>query len=238
MGGLSEHERTMLKNVPMFSALSDEQLDTLAGQSSRVQFGPHEVICRQGDEALFFHVILTGHVRLFEPRPDGAISNGRILGPGQAFGETEALKGHPHTADAEAMDDVLLLAIQGDSFNSILRSHVEVVSDLVAGLTSRLQDLARLADGPGPDQSPPPPGRAAAARCRRRRVRYLPDRSGPPRPPGPHRGGTHRVDPRRTPATRTDRRGRILRPHSQPPGPGSSGHRPGRNRRTLSCSPA
>lgn len=146
MGELSDHDRAMLKHVPMFSALSDEQLDTLAGQSSRVQFGPHEIICRQGDEASFFFVILTGHVRLFEPMPDGAISNGRILGPGQAFGETEALKGHPHTVDAEAMDDMLLLAVQGDSFNSILRSHVEVVSDLVAGLASRLQDLARLAD--------------------------------------------------------------------------------------------
>jgi CRP-like cAMP-binding protein len=146
MGELSDHDRAMLKHVPMFSALSDEQLDTLAAQSSRVQFGPHEIICRQGEEALFFFAILTGHVRLSLTEPDGSCSDVRILGPGQAFGESDALRGQPTSRDAEAMDDVLLLAVQGDSFNSILRSHVEVVSDLVAGLASRLQDLARLAD--------------------------------------------------------------------------------------------
>lgn len=146
MAELSDQERKMLWQAPMFSGLDREQLDALAATATRISCRPQEPICRPDETADRFFAILAGRVKVFKLAPDGSQQMLHLFGPGQTFAEAAALKGMRFPAHAEAIDLAQLLAIGSEAFTDILRTNAQIVAGLVAGLTGKLKELADLAE--------------------------------------------------------------------------------------------
>lgn len=147
MAKLTEQEVRIVRAAPMFASLSDEAIVDLAARCGKVRYRPLESICRAGEPAEFFFVILAGHVRSQEPGKgaDGPTIR-HIRGPGQTLAETAVMKHQLYPCSLDALDEVLLLAIDQPTYDAVLQTNVETVSTLVAELSEKLQELAGLAD--------------------------------------------------------------------------------------------
>lgn len=69
------------------------------------RFAPGELIMREGDDADFGYILVTGECEVYHER-DGVHHTLRKLGPGDVFGETAIFSSAPRTASVRAIDQV------------------------------------------------------------------------------------------------------------------------------------
>jgi CRP-like cAMP-binding protein len=108
-----QHLDELLRRLPFFAGMTDDELDLIAGCGRNVHFAEGETILRQGDPADTFYVIRHGSVAVgnFVP-PRGeivveAIHDGEILGWSWLF---PPYRSH---FDARAMTDVRATQFDG-----------------------------------------------------------------------------------------------------------------------------
>jgi CRP/FNR family transcriptional regulator len=83
----------LLGHVPLFAALSEEELAPVAEVPSTRRFDPDEVVFREGDFSSTCNVIRSGHARAIREYPDGRAITLARFGPGDIFGELARLAG-------------------------------------------------------------------------------------------------------------------------------------------------
>jgi CRP-like cAMP-binding protein len=122
-----------LKDVSLFSSLSDGDLAAAARQTREISVPAGEVIAREGDLGEEFFVIESGTAEV--TRGGGAPP--AKLGPGDFFGEVALLREERRTATVIATSPTVLLVMTGAGFRS-LDSAIPDVSDAVsAALAAR-----------------------------------------------------------------------------------------------------
>jgi CRP/FNR family transcriptional regulator, cyclic AMP receptor protein len=121
-----------LKGVPLFSALSPEELDALGGrfEERQVRAGTH--LTTEGAAGYTFFVIESGTV---EVERDGRVIN--TLGPGDFFGETAILSGERRNATITAASDVDVLVLFGTEFRILERDWPGVARTIVEKMAER-----------------------------------------------------------------------------------------------------
>ena len=129
--------------VPMFQALSSEQLASLlvATREKRLQKG--EILFHKGDRPRGFYLVVSGQVKLAIASPQGNEKVVDILGPQQSFGEALMFMDRPYPVFAQALSDtVLLLVPQGEVFE-LLETDALFARRMLAGLSMRLHALVQ-----------------------------------------------------------------------------------------------
>jgi CRP/FNR family cyclic AMP-dependent transcriptional regulator len=123
-----------LKTVPLFSACSRRELQTIAGISKEVEFDTGAVICEEGETGIGLHVIAAGEAKvLIKGRTR------RRLGPGAFFGEIALLDGGPRTATVVAETPVVTLAIPEWDFRATLKSHPSLAVKMLEEICRRVR---------------------------------------------------------------------------------------------------
>ncbi len=103
------------------------------------QFSAGEVIFADGDEAKEAFVLHRGRVRLI--KRIGAVERGlRILRPGDLFGESALMHGAPRNRTAVALEEVVALALDQETFQQVLFSNPEVGARMLQQVVRRLRD--------------------------------------------------------------------------------------------------
>jgi CRP-like cAMP-binding protein len=102
-----------------------------------------QVIFREGDAGNTMFVIRTGRVRISK-HVRGGEKTFAVLGPGEFFGEMAILNGKPRTATATAVDDVALLELDADRFESMVSKQAEIAVRFIQKLARRLEDADAL----------------------------------------------------------------------------------------------
>jgi CRP/FNR family transcriptional regulator, cyclic AMP receptor protein len=103
------------------------------------QFSAGEVIFADGDEAKEAFVLHEGRVRLI--KRIGAVERGlRILRPGDLFGESALMHGAPRNRTAVALEEVVALALDQETFQQVLFSNPEVGARMLQQVVRRLRD--------------------------------------------------------------------------------------------------
>ena len=152
----------LLGAIPLFAPLSSEQRSQLIGRSVEETFGAEHTIIHQGHPMGMVYVILSGHVRVFEPVPDSSVE--MFLGelsPGQIFGELGVLRERPRSASVVALERTRCLAIPAADFLHLLGQSREMSLSLLRILAGRLYDADRLLARHAPDPLTGLPGRRA-----------------------------------------------------------------------------
>ncbi len=135
--------QAFLANLPMFSEMSDAELDRIAQGTVTVHAEKGENICRTGDPCNGFHVVVYGQVKLGFTSPQGVEKVVEIVHPGQSFGEALMFLDKAYIVFAQALTDSLVLHVSKQTVFEQLDRHPGFARRMLAGLSRRLHGLVR-----------------------------------------------------------------------------------------------
>jgi CRP/FNR family transcriptional regulator, cyclic AMP receptor protein len=130
----------LLRRVPMFAALTDEDLERVATVTVPRQFAAGEFVFRQGDSSDTCYVVHSGRVRATRSHSDGRTITLAAFGPGEVFGELAVLEEERRSATIEALEDTEAVAILGGDMRRLLSVHPQIAVSLLAALGRRLRE--------------------------------------------------------------------------------------------------
>ncbi len=132
-----------LRHVPLFAALTIDQLAVLADRFYADRFDANSVIFLEGDPADRLWVVQDGQVKIVKQSADGQESLLEVIMPGEMFGGAGIL--FPlHPATAIAMTDVIALNISRDEYLRLIRQFPDVALRIIAILGERLRAAMRM----------------------------------------------------------------------------------------------
>lgn len=132
----------VLRQTPLLSRLSDEQLERIAHQAVRLRLDEGQLLFSQGDPAERFYLVEQGQMRLFRLAPDGAEKVIEIVSAGQTFAEALTFLDLPrYPVCAAALAPTRLLSIDGRDFAAMLRGSVDTCFVVLGALSQRLRGL-------------------------------------------------------------------------------------------------
>lgn len=131
--------RELLRTVPIFSELSDPDIESLSSVATRRRYPKDTVVFYENDEGDSFFMILSGRVKVTILGDDAREVILSMLGPGDFFGEMALLDDEPRSATAIAVEDAELFALQRSDFASVLERTASISAALIRVLTQRLR---------------------------------------------------------------------------------------------------
>ncbi len=134
---------TVLRAVPLFSSVPDEQLRTLATVVTRKSVTRGATIMVAGDQTDSLYIILSGRLKVMMSDAEGKEVILSILGPGEFFGEMGLIDDSPRSASVLAIEPCELLSIAKRDFNKCLADNFEMAMAVMRGLVRRLREADR-----------------------------------------------------------------------------------------------
>ena len=131
-----------LAQVPMFSACSKKDLQTIGRASDEVSVANGKVLVQEGKPGHEFFLILDGNASVTR--------NGRkiaALGPGQYFGELALLDRGPRSATVTADSDMQVLVLGQREFAGVLDEVPGLARKMLAAMAGRLREADTKAIG-------------------------------------------------------------------------------------------
>ena len=101
-----------------------------------------EFIFIGGDEYRGFFVVLKGRVKVFKTNREGKEQILHLLGPREVFAEVPLFTGGAYPADAQALEDSILLCISKAGFLDLLRHNPDLSLRMLGGFARRLREMA------------------------------------------------------------------------------------------------
>jgi uncharacterized membrane protein len=135
----------VLRNVPLFSNLDDDELKVLAGQVEPKNFAARQRIFRIGDPGDRAYVVLAGQVRVTALDEDQQEVVLQEPGPGEFFGFASMLEQTPHMAEAVAVTEAQCIEIDRNDFQALFQQRPHSVLDILAFLGRQLHNAHQLA---------------------------------------------------------------------------------------------
>lgn len=133
----------VLRNVPLFSGLSENELERLSRVSGRRRAERGEFIVRAGENTDCLYILLTGRAKVTNSDEEGREIILAILGPGESFGEMGLIDGSPRSADVVAKEACELLVLGAAEFQRCLKENFDVAAKLLQVLVRRLREADR-----------------------------------------------------------------------------------------------
>ena len=124
-----------LARVPLFSALSKRELQSLGRASDEIEVAEGKVLCEEGKPGHEFFLILDGQAAVKRGKKTVA-----TLKKGQYFGELSLLDRGPRSATVVAASDMDLLVLGQREFSGILDQLPGVARKLLCSMAERLRD--------------------------------------------------------------------------------------------------
>ncbi|HEY0161134.1 MAG TPA: ATP-binding protein [Edaphobacter sp.] len=131
---------SQLRATPLFSSLKDEELRCLTGVEE-IRLDKGDVLCRQGEIAHHFWVLLEGSVVVVQVTADGREVEMVSIPSGNAFGELPLLANIPNAATLKAEVPCHLVQISEDGFWNLMTTCPNVRKAILANMAKRLQKL-------------------------------------------------------------------------------------------------
>jgi len=129
--------QVLLKQVPLFSNLDQDQIEIIAETSERLQFAKGQTIIKQGESDNRLFIIADGVVSIELNQADGSKTELGRLGVGEFFGEMALMTGEPRTADASALRSTLLLVVQKQTIKNIFSENNNFYNEMANVLAER-----------------------------------------------------------------------------------------------------
>ncbi len=139
-----------LRRLDLLSALSDAQIERIAGEAPCVVYGAGETIVRAGEPGTSLFVVIEGAC---EVRVPGRAEPVAEVAAGDCFGEMSLLTGEPRNATVLARTDTRVIEIGKELFAAVLQAN----PDVAARLAERLERRRNAAPG-GMRTAPEAPG--------------------------------------------------------------------------------
>ena len=133
----------LLSRMPLFGALSPEDLAHMAAATREKRLQKGERLFQRGDLPKGFFLVVWGQVKLAFTSAQGNEKVVEILGPLQSFGEAVMFLDQPYPVLGEALSDTLLLHIGSAAVFGQIEQDPRFARKLLAGMSIRLHTMVR-----------------------------------------------------------------------------------------------
>lgn len=116
--------------------MADKDISALLSK----QYPAGTVIFEENEPGSRMYIIRSGRVKIFRRVGDQEVVLA-LLGAGEFLGEMAILENLPRSASAQVVEDALLLEIEADTFDKMIRSNAEIAVRIMRRLASRVRDL-------------------------------------------------------------------------------------------------
>jgi CRP/FNR family transcriptional regulator, dissimilatory nitrate respiration regulator len=131
----------VLRTVPLFSMIGEDDLRIMADQVRELNVGRGEILFQKGDQPHGFYVLLEGRITLAFPSEQGAERILEVIKPGETFGEALMFLGRPYPIFSHAGADSRVLDIPEQAINGLLDKDSQLARRMLAGISIRLHEL-------------------------------------------------------------------------------------------------
>ncbi|MFL6465827.1 MAG: Crp/Fnr family transcriptional regulator [Bryobacteraceae bacterium] len=131
----------ILKKAPLFAALADAELLSLAVCARCRQYAQNELLFSEGEPCKGLYVVATGLVRIFKVSSSGREHVLSLDGPGTSLAELPVFDGGVYPASAAATKDSEVIFISRSDFRSLCLERPEVALKLLEVVGGRLRRL-------------------------------------------------------------------------------------------------
>ncbi|HWH76223.1 MAG TPA: anion permease, partial [Candidatus Binatus sp.] len=138
-----EPQAELIRSIPIFSALSREDIAKVLGKMEEVAFAPSATIFSQGDQGDAFYLIQSGAVQVVVASGAGNAEIVAILGPKDWFGEMALLSGEQRSATIVSVKSTILWRLKRDDWDELIEKHPTWLRQFCATLSKRLSYVDR-----------------------------------------------------------------------------------------------
>ena len=145
----------ILREVPFFALLDDEELTVLAAQVDLTKFTPRQRIYRIGDPGGRAYVLVSGSVRVTtidEDQQDVIVDEPAA---GEFFGFASMLDDTPHQTNAVAIDDTVCVEVDRGDIETLIQRRPHAAMDMLSVLGRQIhaaQQLVRVRAARNPNE--------------------------------------------------------------------------------------
>jgi CRP/FNR family cyclic AMP-dependent transcriptional regulator len=140
-------DRAILKEVPLFALLDDEEVAVLAEQVELKEFSPRQRIYKAGDPGGRGYVMVSGAVRVQTIDEDGQEVVVDQPAAGEFFGFASMLADTPHQTQAVAVDQTVCIEVDRRDIAILLETKPLAGMDMLAVLGRQFHSAEALVRG-------------------------------------------------------------------------------------------
>ena len=142
--GTSNVSTALLRNVPLLSVLSEDELALLSRVVSRKSYARGSLILGAGDPTDSLYVLISGRIKVFMSDMDGKEVILAILGPNEFVGEMGLIDNSPRSANVVALEPCEVVCISKPDFKRCLSENFDMAMTVMRGLVKRLREADNL----------------------------------------------------------------------------------------------
>jgi CRP/FNR family cyclic AMP-dependent transcriptional regulator len=140
MAGPASVSTLLLRNVPLFSVLPENQLGLLTSMVTRKTFARGTSIITAGGPTDSLYIVISGRLKVMMSDDEGREVILAILGANEFFGEMSLVDDSPRSASVVAIEACELLSLAKRDFNKCLEDNFEMAMTVMRGLVKRLRE--------------------------------------------------------------------------------------------------
>lgn len=135
----NENRTALLRKIPLFSSLSDKDIQEISSRMIDKNFRKNEIILQAEDTNAYMYIIWSGKVKVVRTTEEGKEIFFAMHQAGDFFGEMTLIDGKTTPASVIAIEPSEVSTISKQDFREIVTSHSEVGWSLLEILCSRLR---------------------------------------------------------------------------------------------------
>ncbi len=140
---LIEPHMPIIRTLPAFSKLEDDELDTLLSHADLRTYEKGKLLFLQDEPLSRFYLILKGWVKLFKGSGSGDETVLQMLSSGDSLMEAAVFLNIPSTVSAQVVQDVVLLSLPAPIVRQSLMDNRKFALNMINSLSMRSHGLIR-----------------------------------------------------------------------------------------------
>lgn len=136
--------RHILKATPLFAALDESEVNSLAARCGIRPYSPGEILFSEGEPCKGLYIVVSGRVRIFKSSNNGREQVLSVEGPGASVAELPVFDGGSYPASASALEKTEVLFVSRTDLRAICLEKPEVSLKLLQVVGARLRRLVGI----------------------------------------------------------------------------------------------
>jgi CRP-like cAMP-binding protein len=136
----------LLRRVPVFASLRDENIERLSVNMVRRDASKGELVTVEGQPAEGLYVVASGRFKRFKISAGGHEQILKFVQAGESFGEVPLLDGGPDPASTQALEHAVLYVLPRSRFEALVQQSPDLALGLIRFLAGRLRHFTELVE--------------------------------------------------------------------------------------------
>jgi len=128
-----------LKGVPLFSGLSEVQLDMISRTGIIKRYSKGHLVMQQNSLGDTFYVVVSGSVKVTLLSMDGKEITLSILKQSDFFGELSLMDNEPRSANVIVIEDSTLFLLTQKQFHQLITTYPDILKKVLKEICTRLR---------------------------------------------------------------------------------------------------